>query len=161
MPTCQATVTGFGGHKIRRQTAQKRFGAQGPGFIDVTGATVLLTLLAFQVKHLVCDFIIQTRYQVDNKGFYGRIGGLIHAGWHVLFSLPVLLLVTLDARLIAGLLLGEFLVHYHTDWTKARIQRVYGWTTTDGIYWAAFGVDQFIHQATYIVMLVVVMRASA
>ena len=33
-------------------------------------------MLAFQAKHLVCDFILQTRYQVDNKGFYGGLGGL-------------------------------------------------------------------------------------
>src|ERR1700733_9389823 len=106
--------------------------------MTVTGATVLFALLAFQVKHLVCDFIIQTRYQVDNKGYYGRIGGLIHAGWHIVFSIPALLILTSDAKLIGALLAGEFLVHYHTDWLKARTQRQRGWTTTDGIYWAAF-----------------------
>ncbi len=37
---------------------------------------ILLTLLAFQVKHLICDFVLQTRYQVDNKGWYGRDGEL-------------------------------------------------------------------------------------
>ena len=54
----------------------------------MTAMTLLLGFLAFQVKHLICDFVIQTRYQVDNKGFYGRIGGLVHAGWHILFSIP-------------------------------------------------------------------------
>ena len=124
----------------------------------MTGATALLALLAFQVKHLICDFMLQTRYQVDNKGYYGRAGGLYHAAWHVLFSIPVLLIVTWDARLIGALLAGEFLIHYHTDWLKARTQRLRGWTQADAIYWVAFGTDQFVHQVTYIVMVAAVMR---
>jgi hypothetical protein len=126
----------------------------------MTAATALLALLAFQVKHLVCDFMLQTRYQVDNKGYYGRFGGLTHAAWHILLSIPPLLIVTHDARLIALLLLGEFVVHYHTDWLKARTQRKRRWTERDSIYWVAFGVDQFVHQVTYIVMIAVVMRAA-
>jgi hypothetical protein len=117
-------------------------------------------MLAFQVKHLVCDFVIQTRYQVDNKGFYGRSGGLVHAGWHVLFSVPVLLILTRSAATIALVLAFEFLVHYHTDWLKARTQRVKSWTQNDAIYWVAFGADQFVHQVTYIVMIALVLRAS-
>lgn len=119
---------------------------------------ILLTLLAFQVKHLLCDYVIQTRYQVDNKGYYGHIGGLIHAGWHVLFSLPVLLLLTRQPTLIAVVLLGEFVLHYHTDWLKAQVTRTRNWNESDPIYWVAFGTDQFIHQVTYIAMVAIVLR---
>jgi Protein of unknown function (DUF3307) len=122
----------------------------------MTAVTLLVAMVAFQAKHLVCDFILQTRYQVDNKGFYGRLGGLAHAGWHILFSIPVLLILTRSAGLIAGLLLFEFLVHYHTDWLKARTQRLRGWTQNDAIYWVAFGADQFVHQVTYLAMVAVV-----
>lgn len=120
--------------------------------------TLLLALLAFQVKNLICDFIIQTRYQVDNKGFYGRPGGLVHAAWHVVFSIPVLLILTHYAGLIGALLALEFLVHYHTDWLKARTQRLRGWSQNDSIYWVAFGADQFVHQVTYIAMIALVLR---
>ena len=58
--------------------------------INAQTALVLWTLLAFQVKHLLCDFVLQTKFQVANKGFYGRIGGLLHAGCHALFTVPVL-----------------------------------------------------------------------
>jgi uncharacterized protein DUF3307 len=122
--------------------------------------SLLLALLAFQVKHLVCDFIIQTRYQVDNKGFYGRPGGLVHAAWHIVFSIPVLLILTHAAGLIASLLVLEFLVHYHTDWLKARTQRLRGWSQNDAIYWVAFGTDQFVHQVTYIAMIALVLRLA-
>lgn len=125
----------------------------------LANTTILLVLLAFQVKHLVCDFVIQTRYQVDNKGYYGRVGGLIHAAWHVLFSAPILLVLTRVPATIALVLVFEFLVHYHCDWLKARTQRRRGWTQNDAIYWVAFGADQFVHQVTYLVMIALVLRA--
>ncbi len=121
---------------------------------------ILLTLLAFQVKHLICDFVLQTRYQVDNKGWYGRVGGIIHAGWHAIFSIPVLLIMTRVPALIFLIVVAEFVVHYHTDWFKARIVRIRGWSQNDEIYWVAFGTDQFIHQVTYILMVVMVLRAG-
>jgi hypothetical protein len=119
---------------------------------------ILLALLAFQTKHLICDFVIQTRYQIDNKGYYGRSGGLLHAFWHVLFSIPALLILTRSASTIALVLAFEFLVHYHTDWLKARTQRERGWTQADAIYWVAFGADQFVHQVTYIAMVALVLH---
>lgn len=42
-------------------------------------AQVLLlfgAMAGFQAKHLLCDHVLQTRYQVANKGYYGRSGGL-------------------------------------------------------------------------------------
>lgn len=116
-------------------------------------ALLLCALAAFQLKHLVCDFMIQTRYQVENKGFYGGPGGIIHAGLHTAFSFPVLLILTQSASLMVPALLFEFLVHYHMDWSKARLVRLKGWNTQDQLYWVAFGVDQFVHQATYIAMI--------
>ena len=114
---------------------------------------ILWALLAFQVKHLICDYILQTSFQVENKGFYGRGGGIIHAGCHALFSVPVLLIATRTPWMIAAAVSAEFLIHYHIDWLKARSERRYGWTPQDKIYWIAFGVDQFLHQITYIGML--------
>ena len=121
---------------------------------------VLLVLLAFQLKHLVCDYALQTESQVYNKGFYGRLGGFIHAGLHAIFSVPVLLLLTQSAALIAILIACEFIVHYHMDWAKARAERLFGWTPQDRIYWIAFGTDQFVHQATYIIMVAAVLRSA-
>src|ERR1700753_3976365 len=96
---------------------------------------VLLALLAFQVKHLLCDFVFQTKFQVSNKGFYGHSGGFIHAGFHVLFSIPVLLLLTRSPMVIAIVFVCEFLVHYHIDWMKERTERVRKWSPQDNIYW--------------------------
>jgi Protein of unknown function (DUF3307) len=128
--------------------------------IDDQTRLVLLALLAFQAKHLICDFVLQTQYQVTNKGYYGHLGGFIHAGWHVLFTLPVLLILTRSPAAIGLVLLGEFLVHYHVDWLKARTERVRGWTEADSIHWFAFGADQFVHQVTYLVIVAVLLRTG-
>ena len=126
--------------------------------MDVETRLALLALLGFEVKHLLCDFVLQSKYQVNNKGFYGRPGGLLHAGLHCLFTIPVLLILTHSLAIITAVVICEFLVHYHVDWIKARTERLRKWAASDHIYWTAFGTDQFIHQVTYIVIVAIVLR---
>lgn len=120
--------------------------------------TVLGAMLAFQIKHFICDFVLQTAYQYKNKGFYGHFGGIIHAGLHILGSLPALLILTHDAALIAGLLAAEFVIHYHMDWLKVRTDMRLGLNDQMHAYWILFGVDQFVHQLTYLAMIFVVLK---
>jgi hypothetical protein len=124
-------------------------------FVPLFWALVLL-----QVKHFVCDFVAQTAYQVRNKGTYGHAGGLLHAGLHAVASLPVIVVLTHSPQLIAAIVAAEFVVHYHVDWLKAAINRLRGLGYDDPMYWVIFGADQFLHQATYIVMLGVLLRAA-
>ncbi len=124
-------------------------------------ALALTALLAFQLKHLLCDFVLQTRFQVADKGFYGHVGGLIHAACHALLTIPALLILTHSPLVIAAVAAGEFVVHYHTDWLKARTERVRNWKESDDIYWIAFGADQLVHQVTYIVIVAIVLRIPA
>lgn len=114
---------------------------------------ILLAMLVFQVKHFLCDFVLQTYDLVRNKGKYLHPAGLLHAGLHVVGSLPALLILTHVPQTIAVLLAGEFLVHYHTDWTKAQVD---GWlrlNDQNSLYWAIFGTDQLVHQLTYVGMI--------
>jgi hypothetical protein len=113
---------------------------------------VLLALLIFQIKHFLCDFVLQTAYQVRNKGQYLHAGGIIHAGLHMLGSIPALLVLTLSPGVAVVLLLGEFLIHYHTDWAKVQIDRALRLNDTNTLYWTVFGSDQLIHQLTYLGM---------
>src|SRR5271167_5011229 len=86
--------------------------------------TLLLTaMLAFQIKHFIADFVLQPYSMVSRKGDYLHPAGLAHAGIHVAGSVPALMIVTRAPELIAALLAGEFIVHYHTDWLKARLDR--------------------------------------
>lgn len=115
----------------------------------------MIALILFQIKHCVCDFVLQSEYQIQNKSVYGHRAGATHAATHVIGSLPALLLLTRQWNLIVACLAGEFVVHYHADWLKARFDLRRD-AERDHIYWAVFGLDQLIHQLTYIAMLFVI-----
>lgn len=117
---------------------------------------ILLALLCFQVKHFLCDFVLQTEYQLQNKSIYGHRAGILHAGLHVVGSIPSLLILSAPPGAIGVCLLGEFIIHYHADWLKARFDARRGEEGKDTVYWIAFGMDQFIHQVTYLGMVFVV-----
>lgn len=114
---------------------------------------ILTALLFFQTKHFICDFLLQSNWQFRNKGTYGHPGGLLHAGLHVVASIPALLVLTQSAVLIAALCAAEFVIHYHCDWSKSRIDARLGLSTEDWGYWVIFGIDQFVHQLTYLGMI--------
>jgi hypothetical protein len=115
------------------------------------GITLLLwSLLLFEVKHFLCDFVLQTAYLYRNKGIYGHRAGFIHAGLHALGSVPAILLLSRNAGLIAAILAVEFLVHYHVDWLKLYIDKRFRLGIKQSLYWAVFGADQLLHQLTYV-----------
>ncbi|MBI3678416.1 MAG: DUF3307 domain-containing protein [Proteobacteria bacterium] len=116
-------------------------------------ATLLIALGLFQTKHFLCDFAFQSLWQVRNKGTYGHIAGISHAGLHAIASVPALLVLTQVPVVIAALCLGEFVIHYHSDWSKARIDTKLGLSDKDWVYWVIFGADQFVHQLTYLGMI--------
>ena len=119
---------------------------------------ILWSLLLLESKHFLCDFVLQTPYQLQNKGTYGHTGGLIHVGLHFLGSIPAILLLTQSPLEIGALLFGELLVHYHTDWLKEQVNRAGGLSYSDSLYWIVFGADQLIHQLTYLALIAVVFR---
>ena len=115
----------------------------------------LVALLLLQLKHFVCDFVTQTQYQLEHKGTYGHPAGLQHAAHHVIGTAAALALLAAVAPLpvtltvVAAMLAAEFVLHYHIDWAKEQVIRPY--VKSQGpAYWAIFGFDQFLHQATYV-----------
>jgi len=125
-----------------------------------TALLLLSSLALFEVKHFLCDFVLQTAYLYRNKGIYGHPAGFIHAGLHALGSLPAILLLGPSTGLVATILAGEFLVHYHVDWMKLYIDRRYRLRIDRSAYWIIFGLDQLLHQATYLVILVLLAQAA-
>ena len=116
--------------------------------------SVLLALAYLQVKHAVADYFLQTPYQHQNKGQYGHPGGLLHAGFHILLTLPLFYILPPTSGAVAfAILAAEFTVHYHLDWGKQLLVRHYNWTPKDARYWHAFGLDQLAHNLTYVAMI--------
>ena len=115
----------------------------------------------FEVKHFVCDFVLQTAYQYRNKGIYGHPGGLLHAGLHTAGSLPAVLAMQAFGGLAVAILIAEFFVHYHVDWSKEQINKRYALSFNNNVYWSVFGADQLLHQLTYVVILAVLVRTAS
>lgn len=113
---------------------------------------VLSLVAAFQIKHFICDGPLQTKSMVDSKSKYGDAMGLVHAGIHGIGTAVVLLLWLPASTIALGLALLDFLVHYHTDYTKENIVKRAGWTTADAKFWWALSADQTVHQLTYVVL---------
>jgi len=112
----------------------------------------LLIVSLLLTKHCLFDFVVQSRFQRENKGSYGHPGGLLHCLLHILGTLCAFLIIA--PSLVGGtlILLAEFLTHYHVDWLKERLLRRTGWSFDDSAYWTVFGVDQLIHGLTYVVI---------
>lgn len=116
-------------------------------------STALIAVFAvLQIKHFVFDYLVQTPYQFLNKGKYGHPGGILHAGLQALGTTVAFFIISPALAVGVAIIVGEFLAHYHIDWTKEWWLRTGGYTTSDGAYWRIYGIDQFAHQATYVVI---------
>jgi hypothetical protein len=110
--------------------------------------TALLLLALFGIKHFVADFWLQTSKMVAEKGIYGKQGGIDHSAIHGAFAMWIVYFVTKDytiAVITGGI---DFLLHYHIDWLKQKVNR--GRTYTDKMWWFYMGLDQCLHYLTYI-----------
>ena len=123
-------------------------------------ALVLLSLVLFELKHYICDFVLQTGDMSRKKGIYGHRAGIIHAGTHVAGSVPAIVLLTRSSSLIWPIMAAEFVVHYHVDWLKLQFDHRRGLSVDRHMYWIIFGADQFIHQLTYVAILAVLAQVA-
>ncbi len=114
---------------------------------------ILVLLFLLQAKHLFADFYLQTPKMLRDRGVYLHVGRLQHAGLHAVGSLVAFVLVgvpIVTALVIAAI---EWVVHFHIDWGKGRWSDHTGHGPDQAGYWRAFGVDQALHQWTYILMV--------
>ncbi len=118
----------------------------------------LLALVLLQVKHFLFDFVWQTPWQLANKGAWGHPGGLVHSGLHAAATAAVLLLVGVAPLALLLVALAEFAVHYHLDWGKEQVVRRFV-TGQGAAFWRMIGLDQLLHQLTYVAILAVLFRA--
>lgn len=132
---------------------------------------ILFMLALFQLKHLICDFILQGPYQYRNKGTYGHPGGLLHVTIHCVgtfLAMCIYVLVRYKSSLgmftpsvvpeifvwTHWVIVIEAVIHYHMDWAKVQIGNYFNWKPTNSeYYWWFLGFDQFVHQITYILMV--------
>jgi hypothetical protein len=108
-------------------------------------------LIILQLKHWYIDFVNQSMEEVESKGKYGDLHGILHSTKHGIGTMFCILAVTGYEYLLFACILGfiDFVVHYHVDWTKMN----YGNRDIQTpAFWNHLGLDQMVHQITYILL---------
>jgi hypothetical protein len=114
----------------------------------------------FELKHFVADYLLQTGWMIAGKASFTKPGGYAHAGVHALGSAIVLLAARIPWPAVLALIVAEFVVHFLLD--RAKVSYGGGIDPDEDAqrFWAMHGLDQFLHQVTYIVMIYVALRAA-
>ena len=113
---------------------------------------ILILISLLFVKHFYVDFPLQNKYQWSNKDKYGHPGGLLHASLHGLATMLCFWWYAPLACIYLGLI--DAVIHYHIDWAKMNLNSKMGWgPTTHEEFWWLLGLDQFLHAATYIFLV--------
>ena len=113
-----------------------------------------------ETKHLVADFFLQSKRQLQCKGIYGHPIGMLHAAIHAVGSCAVFLIFPATIAVGTILVVGEFLLHYHIDWSKERLGARLNLNISENLYWRLFGTDQWLHHLTYLIYIVVLVPTS-
>lgn len=120
---------------------------------------ILWAIIVLLVKHTIADYFLQYQFQFRNKGSYGHPGGLIHCAIHVTLTLPVFLLLPPATMTLALVIIaGEFVIHYHMDWSKEQLIKHYGLEQNNPYFWYLFGIDQLVHSITYVAIIALLIR---
>lgn len=118
---------------------------------DLIDGLVLLSLL--QVKHVLGDFFLQTKRMLAGRDTYLHGGRVQHVAVHGGLSAVALLVFGMPVALAIVFVVIEAVAHYHIDWLKGVYSAKKGHGPADADFWRAFGVDQLLHQFTYIAMI--------
>lgn len=115
---------------------------------------IVWIMLGLVIKHFICDFLLQNKYQWSNKHIWGHPGGILHSLIHVIGTIlvgyivvPQLLGIFFVISLIEGIL------HYTIDFSKQNINIAMDWTSNNSEFWILLGVDQLAHYMCYIGIL--------
>lgn len=116
-------------------------------------STLLVLLCLLQIKHMLGDYFLQTSVMLNGRDQYFHFGRFLHAGVHAIGSFIVFLIIGAPIGFIILLVLAELFVHFNIDWWKSRVTVTQNLTPADAGYWRASGVDQALHQLTYVAMI--------
>lgn len=119
---------------------------------------IFCLFLGLQIKHFFVDFLLQPPFMYKNKGTYGHMGGIAHAGLHAFFTgilfIPFGWLIACTACLFDGV------THYHIDFVKVNLGRIFKLKPDNSEwFWILLGFDQFLHQMTYLLLVFVAVNS--
>jgi Protein of unknown function (DUF3307) len=110
----------------------------------------LALIAGFQVKHFICDGLLQTRAMVRDKAVYAKPHGVLHAAIHGFGAFLVVVLFGYQFWAALALALVDSVFHYHVDYVKENLVRRAGWTSLNHQFWWSISADQMVHQLSYL-----------
>ena len=116
--------------------------------------SIFLLLVAFQLKHFIADYPLQTQYMLGKTKATGWIKPLAaHAAVHVWFTFLIILFISPDNYLLYLLVLVDFVIHFTVDRIKASPKLGGKFNPTQPYFWWALGADQMAHHLTHYVFI--------
>jgi hypothetical protein len=102
---------------------------------------------------MFADYFLQTARMLSGRSDYMHIGRAQHAAIHAVGSAIAFVLIGASAAFILVIVAIEWVVHFHIDWAKARYSDTHDLTPAQARFWQATGLDQALHQLTYVAMV--------
>lgn len=115
-------------------------------------ASFIALMLAFQVKHYLADFVLQTNWMAHGKDstMGWQLPLTAHAGLH---GLGTLCIAAVAALRLWWLALLDIAVHGLIDRGKALVVQQLKVPVTDARFWWVIGFDQMLHQITNVILV--------
>ncbi|WP_437436860.1 DUF3307 domain-containing protein [Ruegeria arenilitoris] len=110
-------------------------------------------LCLLQIKHMFADYFLQTPKMLSGRGEYFHWGRAQHAAVHVVGSIIVFLLFGAPWSFILIISALEWIVHFNIDFAKANYSDKKKLSPAQAAFWRATGLDQLMHNLTYIAMV--------
>jgi hypothetical protein len=123
-------------------------------------ALTLGLITALLIKHFICDYPLQLKYMLEEKGSYLWTGGIHHAAIHGAGTFIVFALFGM-AELASTLAVIDALIHYHVDWIKSKVNSRFALKSDQKNFWTALGLDQLAHQLTYVLLTLMALSAHS
>lgn len=132
---------------------------------------IILLLLIFEVKHFICDFLLQGHYMT---GKFNKSGWILplssHCLVHAIFTYSILTFIGCPLSLILSIfdftvhfimdrvkaspdLLGKFKPLYGTDYLLCVRMKMTKQLNSNRLFWWSLGFDQLVHQTTSLIIV--------
>ena len=120
---------------------------------DGSVLTMGALLIAMAAKHFIADFLVQTEWMARGKERLRGWGPPLaaHAGVHALGTLTIVAVFRPSLWWLSGV---DLVVHWLIDRGKTLCAHRFQFQITDVRFWWLIGFDQFLHQATNVVLSV-------
>lgn len=117
---------------------------------------IFILLIMFQLKHFICDYLLQNRYMLGKAGKDNWFKPLLaHSSVHSLGTLIIVSFLNIKLAFILALL--DLILHFIVDRIKASPYMLNRWSIDKPYFWWALGLDQMIHHLfNYIFIFIII-----